>query len=92
MSEPTAGGDRPAFLIWGFLLVATGITWWMGDHGLAGKGVVITIMVLAFIKGLGVALEFMELKSAPALWRWVILGWLLTVTGIILATYWMGTP
>lgn len=92
MNSSIQGGDRAAFAVWAFLLVATAITWWLGDHGMAGQGVVITIMVLALIKGLGVALEFMELKGAPPLWRRVVLGWLLTVTGLILLTYWMGTP
>lgn len=77
--------------VWLFLLAATGVTWWLGDHGLAGKSVAITIMLLALVKGLGVAREFMELKSAPPLWRWLVQGWLLLVTGLILLTYWMSS-
>ena len=79
--------------IWLLLLAATGVTFWLGESGLsgtAGMSPVLTMFALAFVKALLVMLDFMELRHAPALWRWLLVGWLVLVTiGIVLA-YWIG--
>ena len=79
--------------IWLFLLLATGITYWLGESGqLAGAGMlpVLVIFVLAFVKGLWIIYDFMDLRHAPALWTRLLVGWLGFVTSMIVLAYWIG--
>ena len=69
---------------------ATAVTWALGRGGwvaraqLAGMAVV---FALAWLKGLVVILEFMELRHAPALWRRALIGALTLVVLLILLAY-----
>ena len=83
---------NPAHRAWLVLLVATGITWWLGEVGAVGTGAILAMLVLAFIKGRLVILDFMELRHAPALWRHLVQGWLLLVVAGIVFAYLKGTP
>ena len=74
---------------WLVLLIATGITWWLGDVGAAGTGAILAMLAIAFIKGRLVILEFMELRGAPLMWRLLLEGWLILVSGLILLAYWI---
>ena len=79
--------------IWLLLLAATGVTFWLGESGLsgtAGMSPVLTMFALAFVKALLVMLDFMELRHAPALWRRLLVGWLVLVTSGIVLAYWIG--
>jgi len=79
--------------IWAMLLLATAITWWLGESGQVGRGgmaPVLAIFALAVFKGLWVMYEFMGLRHAPAMWRRLLLGWLIVVTSLILLAYWLG--
>lgn len=79
--------------IWLILLAATGVTFWLGESGLsgqAGMAPVVLMFTLAFVKALLVMLEFMELRHAPALWRRLLLAWLVLVTAGIVLAYWIG--
>lgn len=75
---------------WLILLAVTAITYWIGEGGLAGHGSLVPVLVifgLAFIKGLLVCLDFLELRDAPALWRWLVIGWLVGVLSLIVLAY-----
>ena len=76
-------------IVWLLLLAATAFTWWLGHSGaLVPPRLAMMALVfgLAWLKGLGVILEFMELRHAPAAWRWGVLGWLwLVMLGIVWA-------
>lgn len=74
---------------WLVLLVATGITWWLGEVGAAGTGAILAMLAIAFIKGRLVILDFMELRGAPLMWRLLLEGWLILVGGLILLAYWI---
>jgi hypothetical protein len=79
--------------IWLLLLAATGVTFWLGESGLSGTAGVTPVLVmfaLAFAKALLVMLDFMELRHAPALWRRLLVGWLVLVTSGIVLAYWIG--
>jgi heme/copper-type cytochrome/quinol oxidase subunit 4 len=79
--------------IWLLLLAATGVTFWLGESGLSGKAGMAPVLVmfaLALVKALLVMLDFMELRHAPALWRRLLVGWLVLVTTGILLAYWIG--
>ena len=42
------------------------------------------VFALAWLKGLGVLLEFMELRHAPRGWRWALVGGFSAVVGLVL--------
>lgn len=73
--------DRIALL----LALATGATWWLGEGGHLDvqHGVVLAVLALAAFKILLIALDYMELWHAPALWRRLVLGWLVVVIGLV---------
>ena len=76
--------------VWMVLLAITAVTYWIGEGGLAGQASIVPVLVifgLAFVKGLLVCLDFLELRHAPALWRWLAIGWLIVVLGLIVLAY-----
>ena len=79
---------------WMLLLAITGVTFWLGESGSSVGSVAVALAVLgqAFAKGLVVALDFLELREAPPLWRWLVIGWLVLVLGLVLLAYTMGLP
>jgi hypothetical protein len=79
--------------LWLLLLAATGVTYWLGESGGMGQPSMVTVSLIfgfALFKGLGVILDFMDLRHAPALWRNLLVGWLVFVIGMILLAYWIG--
>lgn len=78
---------------WLILLAVTAVTYAMGEGGILGHGAMAPMLVLfalTFVKGLLVILDFLELRHAPALWRWTVLVWLVLVLGAIVLAYWLG--
>jgi hypothetical protein len=70
------------------LAAATALSWWLGESAVLsghhlGVVAVIVVLGLSLIKGALIALEFMELRGAPALWRRVVMGWLVLVIALI---------
>jgi hypothetical protein len=67
------------------LSLATGATWWLGEGGHLDvrHGVVLAVLALAALKMLLIALDYMELWHAPAVWRRLVLAWLVLVVGLI---------
>ena len=80
---------NPLHRAWLVLMLATLLTWWLGEIGAAGTRAIATMLVIAFIKGRLVILDFMELRHAPRLWRFLLEGWMLLVGSLILLAYWM---
>ena len=72
-------------LIAALLALATGATWWLGEGGHLElqNGVALAVLALAGFKMLLIALDYMELWRAPALWRRAVLGWMVLVLGLI---------
>ncbi|MBL8417857.1 MAG: cytochrome C oxidase subunit IV family protein, partial [Dechloromonas sp.] len=81
MINPLKNSAHRAWLI---LIVATGMTWYLGEVGAAGTLAIVTMLLIAFVKGRLVILDFMELRNAPALWRALLEGWLILVSSLIL--------
>ena len=75
--------------IFALLALATLASWWLGE-GAAGSGwhlgtaATLAVLALSAVKGALIALDFMELRQAPALWRRVVMGWLLVVLGLLM--------
>jgi len=80
---------NPAHRAWLILLIATGITWYLGEVGAAGTLAIVAMLAIAFVKGRLVILDFMELREAPLMWRLLLEGWLILVSGLILLAYWI---
>ncbi len=80
---------NPAHRAWLILLIATGITWYLGEVGAAGTLAIVAMLAIAFVKGRLVILDFMELRDAPLMWRLLLEGWLILVSSLILLAYWM---
>lgn len=78
-------------LVWGVLMLATGLIWWAarGDAVLGLQAATI-VMVIAAIKVRLIVLYFMELKTAPLALRFLFEGWIVLFTGLILVGYWAG--
>ena len=78
---------------WVLLLVATGITYVLGEMGLvshAGGWVLAGLGVLTVFKGVVVIRVVLEMRQAPALWRWLLLGWLALVIALVALAYLLG--
>jgi hypothetical protein len=75
--------------IYVFLLVATAVTFGLGESGSAGSAwlPVVVMFVLAAAKAFWVIFDFMEIRHAPNLWKRLLLGWLGLVVGGILLAY-----
>ena len=70
------------------LALATGLSWWLGEDAVLsghhlGTSAVLLVLALSAIKGALIALEFMELRTAPALWRRMVMGWMVVILGVI---------
>jgi hypothetical protein len=79
--------------IWLALLLATGVTYWLGESGLSGSAGMVPVLLMfamAAAKGLWVIYDFMELRHAPRMWRVLLVGWLTFVTNMIVLAYWIG--
>lgn len=78
--------ERRIDMLWWAMLAATAASWWIGETGLwtAPGWPLLTVFGLSLFKGLSIALDFMELRGAPAVWRRFVVGWLLLViVGIV---------
>ena len=74
---------------WLILIIATLATWYLGEVGATGTASIVAMLMIAFIKGRLVILDFMELRDAPRMWRVLLEGWLIVVSSLILLAYWM---
>ena len=81
--------NNPIHRAWLVLLAATVITWTLGEVGAAGPAAIVAMLCIAFVKGRLVILDFMELRGAPPIWRFLLEGWLLLVSSLILLAYWI---
>lgn len=68
---------------WVGLLALTGLTFWLAEHGLSGFAVITPVLLVTLIKGRIVIDRFMALQGVTGPWRWIVLGWLLIVLGLI---------
>jgi heme/copper-type cytochrome/quinol oxidase subunit 4 len=85
-ARPTLGSllRSPISVVWGVLICATLLSWWLGSgHGISSHtGASIVILCVAMVKVRLVGLYFMELRDAPLPLRSVFEGYCLLVTGV----------
>ena len=75
--------------VFALLAIATLASWWLGEGAAIsgqhmGSAATLAVLALAAFKGALIALDYMELHTAPALWRRVVLDWLAVVIGLVL--------
>lgn len=86
---------RSLLVVWLFLIMATGLVWWLGmeKSPAAGRGrtwVAVSLLIVAFIKVRLVGLYFMELKDAPWAIRLIFESWVVGTCSAILVFYFLG--
>ncbi len=74
---------RPCTRVFLLLVILTGVTYGVGELGLAGHRVALSVLALALLKGSLVGDYFMGLQGVQGPWRWVIMIWLLLLGGLI---------
>lgn len=77
-------------VIWLILVALTMVTFSIGETGMSGKIVMLTLLAIAMIKSQMVANYFMALRNIRLLWRGIMLGYFVIVGGLIAAAYLMG--
>lgn len=75
--------SRTATLQWASLLALTTITFQIAQSGMSGWAFILPILLIVLIKGRIVIDRFMELQGVAGPFRWIVLGWLITVLGLI---------
>ncbi len=80
----------PLHRTWLLLVAATAIAFWLRVDDVAGVIAAGATLAIAWIKGRLVVLDFMELRHAPPLYRRLFEGWVLLVSTLLLALYWVG--
>lgn len=68
---------------WLALITLTALTFSVAETGLSGSAILIPVLLATLIKGRIVIDRFMALQGVSGAWRWVVLGWLLLVLGLI---------
>jgi hypothetical protein len=79
------------YAVWSLLVILTGLTWWAGQMGLGGQYLTLALLLSVFIKGHFVIADFMGLRNVKLMWRVLVHGWLVMVSGLIFLAYWIGT-
>ena len=74
-------------VIWLVLVALTIMTFCLGEAGMTGKGVMLTLLAITMIKSQLVANYFMGLRHVSWLWRGIILGYFVVVGGMIAIAY-----
>ncbi|PKO50020.1 MAG: hypothetical protein CVU28_13910 [Betaproteobacteria bacterium HGW-Betaproteobacteria-21] len=92
MHTDTHGNPTRATILWLLLIVATVLTWAVGERGSSGVLIVAFLAVLSIAKGSVIILDFMALRRAPLMWRVLTLGWMALVWALIGLAYWNGMP
>jgi cytochrome c oxidase subunit IV len=86
----TFQSDRFSTMIWLILTALTAVTFGIGEAGLAGRGVMLALIAIAFVKGQMVANYFMGLRHVAWLWRGIVLVYFVVVVGMIAVAYVIG--
>ncbi len=77
-------------IIWLALVALTVMTFSLGEAGMSGKGVMLTLLAITMIKSQLVANYFMGLSKTKLLWRAMMIGYFIIIGGLIALAYLMG--
>lgn len=90
MHNSHALSNRLLTIIWLILVALTIATFSIGEAGLSGKHVMLTLLAIALIKSQIVANYFMDLRNSKLIWRGIMLGYFVIVGGLIGFAYLIG--
>jgi len=90
MSNDRAQSKLFPTTIWLVLVALTIVTFSLGEAGLSGKGIMLTLLAITMIKSQLVANYFMALRKTKFLWRAIMFGYFIIVGGLIAMAYLMG--
>ncbi|WP_354698551.1 hypothetical protein DSM112329_04234 [Paraconexibacter sp. AEG42_29] len=78
-----------ATAVWGVLVLATLLSWWLGtDHGFDDPDAAgALVLAVAFAKLRYVGLDFMEIRDAPRWLRAIFEGWVATVATAVVVMF-----
>ena len=83
---------RQLNFVWVVLMLATLATYAIGEVGsqlgIVGPLAMAALLVISFVKGRLVALDFMGLRGVKFFWRGLLIGWLLLVSALLVFTDW----
>jgi cytochrome c oxidase subunit IV len=74
---------KAATVQWLMLLMLTAFTFGAAEAGMYGGAVLIPVLLATLFKGRIVIDRFMALQGVDGAWRWVVLGWLVVVLGLV---------
>lgn len=80
-------GLRPCTWVWLLMLGLTLVTFLIGEAGMSGVQVSLTVLALALLKGQLLGDFFMGLKGLRGFWRWPVSLWLILPGGVIAAAF-----
>lgn len=75
--------SKSATIEWLVLLGLTAVTVVLAESGLPSGTLLIPVLLATLVKGRIVIDRFMALQGVVLPWRWVVLGWLVLVLGLI---------
>ncbi len=68
---------------WLILIALTAVAVTLSQSGLSDNAILVPVLLATLVKGRIVIDRFMALQGVAAPWRWIVLGWLLVVLGLI---------
>lgn len=90
MNRAQHPSDRFTTTIWLILVALTIATFSIGEAKLAGSNIMLTLLLIALLKGQMVAHYFMGLRQTHFWWRALIFGFFVIVGGLIALAYLIG--
>jgi len=85
----TVAGIRACTWVWLIMMTLTLVTYLIGQAGLGGLEVALTVLGFALIKGMMVGDYFMGLKRVRGFWRWPVNLWLFIPGGFITVAFFL---
>jgi hypothetical protein len=84
--------QNSATLVWVVLMLATGVSWWLGTQpessgASASRQATLVMMVVAFFKVRLVIMHFMEVREAPLPLQLLCEGWVIITCSAMLGLY-----
>ena len=74
---------------WLVLLAATLLSWESAQSAGGVRLASTVVLLIAFLKARLIGLEFMELRGAPRVLRFIFEGWVVAACAMLVAIYWL---
>lgn len=78
---------NPAFAAWAALVLATLVSWWLGDGHGDPRPATVGVIAVAFLKVYAIGRYFMELREAPPQLHLAFAAWCAAVGTVLIAMY-----